>query len=82
MSSCFSPYTLEKMRLSSVSERPNNVTRSQSLLGYVNLRSSIISASIPLATVPCLHMYTSGRSSALARRGISSFENLKTSNNN
>ena len=70
-------HTIENIRLSSDSVHPNKTTRSQSLFGYDSLRNMIISASMPVAAVPCLHTYLSGRFSALARRGISSLENLK-----
>ena len=69
-------HTLSKIRLSSHSVRPNKATRSQSLFGYASLRNMIISASKPVAVVPCLQTYLSGRRNAIARRVISSLENL------
>ena len=69
-------HTVAKIRLSSHSVRPNKATRSQSLFGYVSLRNMTINASIPVAVVPCLQMYWSGRLNAIARHKISSLENL------
>ena len=65
-----------KTRLNSDFRRPNSCTKSLSLFGYDSLLNKIIKDSIPVATVPWLHTYFSGRDSALCRRNIF-FLNLK-----
>jgi hypothetical protein len=72
--------TSEKIRLSSSSGLPNKDTSSHHLFGYDNLLSKIIRASIPVAVVPCLHVYLSDKLRAWQSRCISVFRNLKSIN--
>ena len=68
--------TVLKIRLNWESLLPNRGTRSDHLLGYVNLLNIIIRASSPVAVVPCLHVYLFGKRNDVDRRSMSFFSNL------